>query len=67
MIAEKLNVYLRNKGIKQSHIAKQLNIPLSSFNGMLCGRQKLPADLYFEICHELDIDPMDFVPEGLRQ
>ena len=65
MIAEKLNLYLRNKGIKQSHLARKLDVPIASFNGMLSGRQKLPADLFFEICHELNVDPMDFVPEGL--
>ena len=39
MIAEKLNLYLRNKGIKQSHLARKLDVPIASFNGMLSGRQ----------------------------
>ena len=38
-----------------------------SANGMLSGRQKLPADLFFEICRELNVDPMVFVPEKLKQ
>ena len=61
MIAENLRTYINNNGIKQVHIAKRLGIPISSFNSMLIGRQKLPADLFFEVCRELDVDPMKLV------
>lgn len=66
MIADNLKAYIKSKGIKQVYIAQKLDIPIASFNSMLSGRQKMPADLFFEICRELDVNPMDFVPEGLK-
>lgn len=47
--------YLKEKGLSQKYIAKQLGLTDSKLSAILQGKQQLKAEVYLAICEELDL------------
>ena len=55
MIAERIADYVKEKGIKQTVLAKALGIAPQSMGEMLKGKRTLTAEEYVEICDFLEV------------
>lgn len=53
-VNEKIRLIRLSKGITQKHIAKQLNIPVQTYNGYELGRRKIYVELLKEIASVLN-------------
>lgn len=62
MVHEKLDLYIKNKGIKQSRIADATGISNSLLSQYLSGKVKMPADKFFAICDFLEVSSDTFKP-----
>lgn len=60
MLAQRINEYLRANGIKQTWLAEQLQIPITTLNGILNGKTALKADMFIAICKALNVQPETF-------
>ena len=58
MVADNIKNYLKEKGIKISFIAEQIDVPYATVNLMLNGKRRLTADVFSKICKVLEV-PMD--------
>lgn len=63
MIHEKLHAYIKEKGIKQSAIAKHLGVTCGLVSQMLLGKVKMSAENFFAICDFIGADPAQFKPD----
>lgn len=59
MRAKMIKSYLDESGIKYSHLAKQVKMPINQLSAMLNGKRKMSADEYISICKSLDL-PLDY-------
>lgn len=60
MLAQNISEYLKNNGIKQSWLAEQVGLPVTTFNGIINGKVAMKADLFIEICKILNVPPEMF-------
>ena len=60
-IHERVRVYIEEKGLKQTAVARRCGIPYITFNAMLRGKRKMYADDLIAICIALDEPPETFV------
>lgn len=60
MLAESINRYLKDKGIKQSWLAEKVGLPVTTLNGIINGKTQLKADLFIQICRALEVPPETF-------
>ena len=63
MVAEKINAYITEKGIKQSYVAEKAGISLQEMNDYMKGRRRLRADTFFKICRALNESSEIFAPD----
>lgn len=54
-VGEKIKKYLEENGIKQSHLASKVNMPLARLNQSLNGNRKLTFEEYETICWALNV------------
>lgn len=59
MIRKKIKEYLKENGIKQSFVARELSLSDSALSEMLGGKRKMTVEEYFSICKALNVD-LDF-------
>lgn len=64
MIAERIGAYVEEKGIKQTAIARHLNISKQSVNALFHGKTKMSVDRYADICDFLEVPYDRFVKEA---
>ncbi len=55
MIALKIKSYLKEKGIKQVHLAKKTGISIQGISSILNLKRKLTIDEYELICNSLNV------------
>lgn len=60
MLAESINKYLKDRGIKQSWLAEKVGLPVTTLNGIINGKVQLKADLFIQICQALEVPPETF-------
>jgi plasmid maintenance system antidote protein VapI len=60
LLAQNINEYLKNKGIKQTWLAEQVGIPTTTLNGIINGKVQMKADLFIRICQVLNVPPETF-------
>lgn len=58
---EKLNKYIKDKGLKQVFIAKKTGIPENTLSMILNGKCNLSADNFVDIIIALEIDPNEII------
>ena len=61
MVAANINEYLAEHGIKQTWLAEQLGVPVSTLNGILNGKVMMKADMFIRVCRVLKVSPETFV------
>lgn len=55
---ERVSLYLKERGIKQTWLADQIGISVSKLNAILLGKQRLTADTFELICTKgLKVNP----------
>jgi len=59
-INEKLNDYLKKRGMKQAYIVQKTGINADTISKILNGKRRIQADEFLSICFALDIDPNIF-------
>ena len=57
-LAENINTYLTEQGIKKKYVAEKSDISENALNLALNGKRRLLADEYIRICKTLDV-PFD--------
>lgn len=57
MVAGKIREYLQNNGIKQTWLAEQLDLPVTTFSGIINGKTTMKADMFIQICKILNVRP----------
>ena len=60
MLARNIKEYLSRNGIKQTWLAEQVGIPISTFSGIINGNTAMKADLFIQICKVLNVPPERF-------
>lgn len=60
-LAENINVYLIEQGIKKKYVAEKSGISENAFNLALNGKRRLLADEYVRICQTLNVPFSQFV------
>lgn len=60
MLAKNINEYLKDNGIKQTWLAEQVDLPISTFHGIITGKVAMKADLFIKICNVLNVPPERF-------
>lgn len=60
MVATEIRQYIREKGIMQKVIAKNIGVSPSLLSQYLRNDVKLPADVFFKICDFLEVSPERF-------
>lgn len=63
MISKRIHKYIKEKGIKQSAIASAIGVTDSKLSQCLCGKIKMSADMFFEICDFLGVSPDQFMED----
>lgn len=67
----KIKTFLDSKGISQTHVSKETQIPLPKLNLALNGKRKLTFDEYELICGAIDVPAGTFLearlPEGTEE
>lgn len=63
MLAERIDLYLKEHGIRQTWLAEKLGIPNTTLNGIIKGRAKMKADMFISICKLLNVPPEQFTSE----
>lgn len=53
--AQKIKNYMKERGIIQSHLAREMKISESSLSMMLQGKRKINAEDYLAICNILGV------------
>lgn len=59
-INEKLNEYLKKRGMKQAYVVEKTGMNADTISKILKGRRRIQADEFLLICSALDIDPNIF-------
>lgn len=59
-INEKLDDYIKSKGIKQKVVADRAQLSADTLSKILRNERKLMADEFLRICVVLDVDPGEF-------
>lgn len=59
-INEKLNMYVKQNGIKQSYIASKTGLSADTISRILNSNRRVMADEFLNICCVLKIDPNSF-------
>ena len=59
-INEKLNDFVKEKGIKQIFISEKTGIPADTISKILRNGRKMTAEEFLVICSSLEIDPNMF-------
>lgn len=57
MVAGKIKRFMEENGISQAWLARKLEIPPATMNGILNGNQQLKADMFIQICKLLRVSP----------
>jgi DNA-binding Xre family transcriptional regulator len=60
LLAESINKYLKDRGIKQSWLAEKVGLPVTTLNGIINGKVQMKADLFIQICQALEVQPETF-------
>ena len=58
---ERVRLYLEDKGLKQTAVARRCGIPNVTFNAMLNGKRKMYAEDLVAICIALNEPPETFI------
>ena len=61
MIAERIEAYIDEKGIKRTAISEAIGISPQSLGMSLKGKRKLTAEEYVEICDFLRVPYSEFI------
>ena len=64
MLANRISEYMKCNGIKQAWLARELDVPVTTFNGIMNGRSALKADMFVQICNILKVPPETFLEKG---
>lgn len=67
MVAEKINAYMKAKGIKGTVIAEKAGISQQQMSAILNNRLQLKADVFFRICEALEVPPEMFAPDSNKE
>lgn len=59
-INERLDSYIKSKGIKQKVVADKAQLSADTLSKILRNERKLMADEFLRICVVLDVDPGEF-------
>lgn len=54
-IGERIHNVIDDREIKQKELAISLDIPVSTFNGYMTGRNQFPCDVVLQVANELNI------------
>lgn len=57
MVAGRIKQFMEDNGISQAWLARKLDIPPATMNGILNGNQQLKADMFIQICKLLRVSP----------
>lgn len=58
---ERIRLYLEEKGLKQTAVARRSGIPTVTFNAMMNGKRKMYAEDLVAICIALNEPPETFI------
>lgn len=64
---QRLKLYLKEKGISQSFVAKQLGMNIKGFNAVLNGHARLKADTLEKVCELIGSTPGDFFTYNFQE
>ena len=63
-----VRAYLDKAGIKQTAVARKINMPISIFNAMMNGKRQMTADDLAAICNALGVSANLFIrPHGVME
>lgn len=65
--SKKIKKYLKEKGIKQTTIAKKTQIPINIFSNMINGKRKITIEEYSKICNALEVNFAFFAPAEIQK
>ncbi len=54
-VARNARTILKDRGLKQSYIAKKAGYTVAQFSGLLCGRKTIKANDITRLCIALDV------------
>ena len=60
-VAEKLKMYIKDSGLKQTYIAEKSGIDAKTLNAILNGYIRLTVDRLEAICKVLNVSPKKFL------
>jgi transcriptional regulator with XRE-family HTH domain len=60
MLGEKIKIFIKANGIKQTFLANKLGVSNSTLNAMLNGNRNITAEEYFKICQTLNVSVETF-------
>jgi len=60
MLGEKIKIFIKANGIKQTFLASKLGVSNSTLNTMLNGNRNITAEEYFKICQTLNVSVETF-------
>ena len=63
MVAERINAYIKDMGIKQIAVANAIGVSKATMSQILKGERKLSADEYAAICRHLNVPYETFLEE----
>lgn len=67
MVAEKISIYMKEKGIKGTVIAEKAGITQQQMSAILNNKLQLKADVFFRICEALEVPPETFAPDSDKE
>lgn len=63
-VYQRIREYIKNKGLTQTYVAKQMGYTLQTFNAMMNGKRKVYADDIIKLCKITGAEPNDFIKSG---
>ena len=67
MVAEKISIYMKEKGIKGTVVAEKAGITQQQMSAILNQKLQLKADVFFRICEALEVPPEMFAPDSNKK
>lgn len=63
----RLKLYLKEKGISQTSVAKRIGMEMKAFNAVLNGHAHLKADTLEQVCKVIGASPGDFFAHNFQE
>ena len=63
-VADRMNSYVSQKGIKKTHLAKTAGMPYGTVACLLNGQRRMTVEQYQQLCSALGVRPSFFMEEA---